>query len=160
MVAALTLTRQSDRRLRRRPALLAFAVGAVNVRVDVFLADLTGHGFVVGGRLLSKTDALGGHDILFNHGALLVQNHLVLLLADVRPGLDGTDIGVGNRFALHTDLFVADRHGLGHVLGHDVLAQPSPAAFTLLRADPKPLLRDGHCFVGRGAGRMPLLVRS
>ena len=54
LVAALTLTRSPIAAFDAAPALPAFAVGAVNVRVDLFLADLTGHGLVVGGRLLRE----------------------------------------------------------------------------------------------------------
>src|SRR4029077_11104037 len=94
LVAGLTVTRSPIAAFDATPALPVFTVGAVNIRVDLFLADLTGHGLVMGGRLLSKPDALGRHDILFDHGALLAQDHLVLLLTNVRPGLGGTNIGV------------------------------------------------------------------
>jgi hypothetical protein len=66
-------------------------------------------------------------------------------------------VGVGDRLPLEADFLVADRDGLGDVLGADVLAQPDSAHFGLLGADVQPLFRAGHRVIGGGPGGVPAL---
>ena len=77
--------RLSEPRRRFARNLLAIVPFVVEVGVDLFLADLFGDCLLIGHRLLIETDPLDRNGFLLNYGTLLVEDHLVLLHADVRP---------------------------------------------------------------------------
>src|SRR3954453_20699779 len=129
------------------------ADAAVHVGVDLLLADVLGHGRLVGHRLGVQPDPLDRDGLLGDDRLLLVEDDLVLLLADGGPVGRGADVGVRDRLALETDLLVADRDGLRDVLGDDVLARPGAARLAGLRTDLQALLRARHGVVrGRAGG--------
>src|SRR5690606_31277097 len=61
-------------------------------------------------------------------------------------------VGLGDRLALDPDLLAADRHGDLLLLGHDVLAEPSPTGLAPLLPSPQLLLRTRHGVVRRRPG--------
>src|SRR4051794_29791559 len=137
-------------------------LGAVGV--DLFLADLLGDLLLRALGLGAQAHPLLRDGFLAHHRVLLVEHHLVLLLGDLGTVVGGVGVVLGDRLALETDLFVRDRHGLGHVLGDDVLAEPRAAPLAGLRPDVQLLLRAGHGLVGGRAGGVvadrPLLARA
>ena len=157
LVAALTLTRSPIAAFDAGPALPAFAVGAVNVRVDLFLADLTGHGLVgVVVSLLRRTRSVGTTSFsTTGRSSCRTTSCSSSLMSG--PDLAAPTLAsvIGSRSTRISSWLT------GTVLvtfSVTTYFAASPAAFTLLRADPEPLLRDGHRLVGPGAGRMPLLA--
>src|SRR5215212_9881268 len=115
--------------------------------LDLLLADLLGHPLLAGHGVLVEPHPLLRHRALLDHRLLLAQDHLVLLLRDVRTGGGGVAVGVGDRLALHPHPLPLDRNGLLDLLGGDVLAQPDPTPLPLGGADPQLLLRAGHGIV-------------
>src|SRR5215211_3185957 len=134
---------------------LAAELVLVAVDLDLLLADLLGDLALVGDGLGVQADPLFGHGPLLNHRGLLVEGDLVLLLGDGRAAGRGVDVGVGDRLALDPDLLALDRHGHLLGLGHDVLAQPGPAALAGLGPDLQLLLGAGHGVVGGRPGDVP-----
>jgi hypothetical protein len=100
----------------------------------------------------SRTRSTGTVSLL-HYGLLGVQGDLVLFFGDVRTGQRVAAVGVGDGLALEADFLVADRHGLGDLLGDHVLAQPDPARLHLLSADVQPLLGPRHRIIADGPGR-------
>src|SRR5919204_6821091 len=125
---------------RRHPAgdrlpVPAASAATLVVDVDLLLADLLGDLLLAGHGVLLQANPLSRHGPLLHHRLLLVEGHLVLGLGDVRTGHGGADVGVGDRLALDPRLLALHRHGLGNLLGGDVLAQPHPAPLAGLGAD-------------------------
>src|SRR5215213_997147 len=110
------------------------------VGLDLFLADILGDRLLLSHSLCTETDPLNRNRLLLHDWALLVKDHLVLLLADVRSRNGSTDILVSDRLALDADLFAADWNCLSDVLGHDVLSQTCPTRFLGTGADVESLL--------------------
>src|SRR5215213_5310596 len=142
-------------RLATPPTLLPPARPIVVLDFDLLLADLLGHPLLAGHGVLVEPDPLSGHDPLLDHRLLLAQDHLVLLLRDVRTGGGGVAVGVGDRLALHPHPLPLDRDGLLDLLGGDVFAQPDPAPLSLGGADPQLLLGAGHGVIGRRPRGVP-----
>src|SRR3954447_24500636 len=134
------------------PGPCSAAAGVVDpVDLDLLLAQALVHLGVLGDGLLVQADALDRHGLLLHDRALGMQRDLVLFLAD-RGAVEGTvDVGVGDGLALDPDLLAGDRHGLGHVLGDDVLPQTSAADLLRAGAHVEALLGPGHGVIGRGA---------
>src|SRR5215207_9563831 len=118
-------------RLPTSATLVLLAACVLVLDVDLLLADLLGHPLLAGHGVLVEPDPLSGHDPLLHHRLLLPQDHLVLLLRDLRAGGGGVQVGVGDRLALHPHPLPLDRDGLLDLLGGDVLAQPDPTPLPL-----------------------------
>ena len=97
----------------------------------------------LGDRLLVRRTRSTGTVSFSTTGRSSVQDDLVLLLADVRPGHGVADIGVGDGLALETHLFVADRHRDWSRSRSRRTCAAGPGRSHLLRADVQPLLRHG-----------------
>src|SRR4051794_15944730 len=119
------------------------------VALDALLADLLGHGLLVGDRVLVEAHALLRDGALLDDGGLLLEDDLVLLLGDRRAVHRVVDVGVGDRLALDAQLLTLDGDGLLDLLGHDVLAQPRAAGLAALGPDAQLLLGARHRVVGR-----------
>src|SRR4051794_19459331 len=123
------------------------------VALDALLADLLGHGLLVGDRVLVEAHALLRDGALLDDGGLLLEDDLVLLLGDRRAVHRVVDVGVGDRLALDAQLLTLHGDGLLDLLGHDVLAQPRAAGLAALGPDAQLLLGARHRVVGgRTAG--------
>src|SRR5690606_36608754 len=123
-----------------------------DVGLDPLLADLAGHRLLLGDLLGAEPHALHRRRLLLDHRALLMQRDLVLLLGDGRTAGRRVAVGLGDRLALDPDLLAADRHGDLLLLGHDVLAEPSPTGLAPLLPSPQLLLRTRHGVVRRRPG--------
>src|SRR3712207_2674236 len=99
---------------------------ALDVGVDVLLADLLVDRHLLRDGLGVEPDPLHRNGFLLDHRALLVQHGLVLLLADRRAREGIATVGLGDRLPLQANRFATDRHGLRHVLGDHVLPQARP----------------------------------
>ena len=97
--------------------------------------------------------ALLRHRALLDDRLLLVEDHLVLLLGDLRrPSSPASTLAsvIGSRSTRTSSR--SHRHGLLDLFGDDVLAQAHPAALALRRADAQLLLGAGHRVIGGRAG--------
>src|SRR5215218_3076908 len=129
-------------------------IGVALVDLDVLLADLLANLTLLGHGVGVQAHPLPGHDLLVNHGPLLVQDDLVLGLGELGAAGGRVQVGVGDRLTLQPDLLPPHRHGLGDLLCGHVLAQPHPPALAGLGADPQLLLRPGHRLIDASAGRV------
>jgi hypothetical protein len=74
----------------------------------------------------------------------------MLRLGDLRARHRRVDVGVRDRLALDPHLLALHRHGLLHLLGHDVLAQARAATLAALGADAQFLLGARHRVIRTG----------
>jgi len=103
--------------------------------LDALLADLFGHGLLVGVDVLVQADPLLRHGALLDDRLLGVERDLVLVFCDLRTGRRGVDVVIGDRLGLDADLLALEGDCLLDVLSHDVLAQPRATGLAARRAD-------------------------
>src|SRR6478752_3093379 len=134
--------------------------GAGVVDFDLFLADLAGHGFLLGDGFGAEPDPFDGDRFGGDDGPFCVQDHFVFFFGDRRPG-QGVPTGrVGDRFPFDPDFFAGDWDLHRLLFGDNVFAEPGAAGFDLLGADPELLLGSGHRLVGVRAGRVITLAAA
>src|SRR3954452_5713122 len=88
---------------------------------DALLAYVARHRLLVGDDVLLQPHALLRDRALLDHRLLLGEDHLVLLVADLRAARRPVDIRVGDRLALDPRRFPSHGHGLRLGLGFHVL---------------------------------------
>src|SRR3954447_17149476 len=76
---------------------LSAAGAALRIRSDPLLADLFGHRHPLSDRLGLEPDPLLGNNTLLDIDLFLVEDDLMLLARQVRPGQGSGPIGIGDR---------------------------------------------------------------
>src|SRR5690606_20851149 len=144
------------RRRRGLGGLGGLAAGAVVARdLDALLADLAADRLLVLHPVGADADALHRDGLLGDNRTLLVEDDLLLVLREGRPG---ARLAAHARLAVDPALLVRDGDRLLDHLGLDPLAHPDAARLVPLSADAHLLLRPGD-LGHRGLGALARRLR-